>query len=148
MKSRTGYRIVLALALAFSQSCSRESSKEVHADGIQIKSPIRGDGGTYFYIKSDNAEYDCINLNGINGEGEDLKGDDQEHLSLSDSEYGKSDIIYYDNKPNENLLNITGSFKKIDLSENYKFAMFVIFNCKKFQENKQQRVYIYVSKRL
>lgn len=144
MTSRSIY--FFALPLAFIQACSQNVSKEIAADGIYIKTVIKDKNNIDIYIKSENNNYDCININGISGSGEKLYGEKHASLVKSEHNYGRSDILSFDNRPTEKILRIRNTYNIVKLrSEYYNFIMFPIFSCEKFKENVQHQVYIYTS---
>lgn len=144
MKSRL-FTCAMLLVLPLSQSCSQAKYDGVGKDGIYVSGPYRDGSKFKIVVSSKNQDFDCINLNGINGSGEFLKSKGSKGPSISKSTefFRKSDIAFYDNNSVERLVNIYRNSEEIFFDRNYNYIMMPIFNCKKFTENTPQYVYIY-----
>jgi hypothetical protein len=144
MKSRLTTCMVLFILLA-SASCSQAGEKEIAKDGIYITEPHRDGSKLKFVIRSQNQNFDCINLNGINGSGEILinNGSKRPSLIMSAETFRRSDITAYDNNPISRIAKIYGKSQEVIIDDGYKYIMMPVFNCKKFNDNTPQHVYVY-----
>ncbi|HQV02222.1 hypothetical protein [Novosphingobium sp.] len=114
-------------------------------EGISVDGPHRDGPNLKFIVRSENRDFDCINLNGVSGSGEVLKNEGSKDPSIvkSSNLYKNSDILYFDNRQYADLKNIYREDVTLNIDKNYKYVMFPIFNCKSFKYNIAQYVYIY-----
>ncbi len=127
-------------------------NSEITLDGISIKGPYFNSKSIEFFLESNNENFDCINLNGINGEGENLYFENDSNknvrfpiLKKSNFKLRKLDIIYADNNTQYKQLKIYKNSQKITLNTSYNFVAFSVYNCSKFEINEAQYVYQYIS---
>lgn len=144
MKSRL-FTCAVLVVLSVSQSCTQANHDGIMVDGIYVNGPYREGTKSKLVVRSRNPNFDCINLNGVNGSGEVLRNDggDTPSLVKSGESYRRADILYSDNNPVEKLANIYNRSEAIIVDIKFRYVMFPIFNCKKFAENVPQHVYIY-----
>ncbi|MFC4290805.1 hypothetical protein ACFOWX_00045 [Sphingorhabdus arenilitoris] len=132
---------------------SRVSGSKVEIDGITVRGPYIGTNIELF-VKSENPEYDCINIDAISGLYEDfyLEGNNKNksknyfpYLKKSDHKISNFDIDNYNNNSSYKAVNIYNYEYKLSLDIDHKFVSFAIFSCDLYSKNKSQHVYHYLS---
>lgn len=154
--------IILALTAVPLLSCAEQGNiAETSAAGITVRGPFFKDDTVELQISSTNPEFDCLNLNGIFGSGprdeiEELAPEGTQITTLPKIEYPilfGGDALYSTNAikgyardgPDVALFELEPGFKKVTLSNEYKFASFAVFNCEKFRQSRPMKVYHYSS---
>ena len=137
--------IATFIVVMASVSCHPSDDTIFSHDGIYIRKTVKDRKYVSISIRSENVEYDCINISGITGDNEDLVGNiDNDIINKSERKYSSSEITMFDNKPEPKIMNLDSSFKKIEFNfSKYNYVMFPIFNCENFRKNLDQIVYIY-----